>query len=175
MVHLRSLKRKNSHHITSSQTNHDIKSTQFSTNAFFTHIIKAISPLRHNHCHLPLRSSPVLKKLKWNTSSTLSVLETQSTTSFIGNDFHTRKMNGFPLRNLPMHKWQSRISIIPTPMPHDLPLKSGKRVLMMPPVLVPSIHEFPFLHLLPSFKCQSARNSKNNTTSMILPISNSHQ
>ena len=105
MVCSRSLKRKDLHHTASSWTDCGIRFTPCSTNAYFIHTTKAISPLRNKYCHLPLRLSLVLKKPKWNMSSTLSISEIQSITSFTGKDSHAKKMNGFLLRNSPMHKW----------------------------------------------------------------------
>ena len=104
-VHSKSSKRKDLHHIASNWTNRGVRSIPSSMNAYFIHTTRVISHLRNKHHHLPLRLYLMLKKQKWNMSSTPNVSEIQSITSFTGKDSHTRKTNGFLSKNLPMCKW----------------------------------------------------------------------
>ena len=78
MVHSRSSKKKDLCHITSSWTNHGVRSTLFSMNTYFTPIIRAISHLRNKHHLLSLKLYLVSKKQKWNISSTPNMLGTPS-------------------------------------------------------------------------------------------------
>ena len=90
---------------------HGIKSILFSMNDFFIPTTKINSPLKNKHLHLLPKSSPVLKKPKWNTLLTQNASRTWFTILFTGKDFHEKKINGFPLKNLLYSNSNQRIPL----------------------------------------------------------------